>query len=121
MSEPHIVINGTRLTDAQAMSVRVAVSSFRGEMLGPNVLGNDAHGITMAKRRTATGWVKSSICWCARRMTSGWREPLLTPERKLAGTSRFAVLSPSVTKVLDNGIVTCHTAFVSESSDSLPE
>jgi hypothetical protein len=49
MNEPHIVINGIKLTDQQAMAVRVAVSSFRGEMTGPNPLGNDAHGIFMAK------------------------------------------------------------------------
>lgn len=42
-TEPEIVINGTRLTSAQAMAVRVAVSTFDGDC------GDDEHGRRMSK------------------------------------------------------------------------
>ncbi len=42
--EPYITVNGVALTDAQAMSVRVACTSFLTEMSDPNVLGTDAIG-----------------------------------------------------------------------------
>jgi hypothetical protein len=42
MAEPTIIVNGHALTSAQAMAVRVAVSSFNYE------LGDDNHGQTMA-------------------------------------------------------------------------
>jgi hypothetical protein len=54
MNEPTITVNGVTLTEAEAISVRVAVSSFLGEMQGPNPLGNDAHGIFMAAAYTRT-------------------------------------------------------------------
>jgi len=41
--EPTIIINGHRLTRAQSMTVRVALSSFEADC------GNDAHGIAMTK------------------------------------------------------------------------
>ena len=41
--EPDITINGTRLTSAQAMAVRVAVSSFDADC------GDDEHGKAMSK------------------------------------------------------------------------
>lgn len=45
--EPEIIINGIRLTDAQAMAVRVAVSSFDVDC------GDDEHGRAMNKAYTA--------------------------------------------------------------------
>lgn len=48
MTEPHIIINGIELTEAQAMAVRVAVSSFYTEMGAPDALGEDEHGRAMA-------------------------------------------------------------------------
>ena len=44
--EPEITINGVRLTNAQAMAVRVAVSSFDADC------GDDEHGIAMTKAYT---------------------------------------------------------------------
>lgn len=41
--EPEIVINGTRLSHAQAMTVRVAITSFNPDC------GDDQHGIAMTK------------------------------------------------------------------------
>lgn len=38
LGEPEIIINGVRLNEAQAMTVRVAVSNFNPEC------GKDAHG-----------------------------------------------------------------------------
>ena len=43
MQEPEIIINGKPLTNAQAMTVRVAVSSFEPDC------GDDGHGAAMAK------------------------------------------------------------------------
>jgi hypothetical protein len=47
MREPEIVINGTRLTDAQAMSVRAAITNFHAETAHPHALGTDEHGLKM--------------------------------------------------------------------------
>lgn len=47
--EPHIVVNGIELSTAQAMAVRVALSSFAAEMGAPDALGGDLHGRTMAR------------------------------------------------------------------------
>ena len=44
--EPEITINGMRLTNAQAMAVRVAVSSFDADC------GDDDHGRAMTKAYT---------------------------------------------------------------------
>lgn len=46
--EPKIVINGKFLSDAQAMTVRVAVNSFSID-LQSNGLGDDEHGKAMTK------------------------------------------------------------------------
>lgn len=46
-SEPDIVINGTRLTSAQAMTIRVALESFAMDMSRSHALGTDKHGIYM--------------------------------------------------------------------------
>lgn len=35
IKEPDITINGVPLSSAQAMAVRVAVSNFYGELMGP--------------------------------------------------------------------------------------
>jgi hypothetical protein len=43
-SEPEIRINGIALTTAQAMSVRVAVSSFFMELSDEDALGEDDSG-----------------------------------------------------------------------------
>ena len=45
-NEPKISINGKPLTNAQAMAVRVAISSFESD-LNSNGLGSDEHGEAM--------------------------------------------------------------------------
>ena len=47
--EPEIVVNGVRLSEGQAMTVRVALTTFHGEMLRPAALGDDEHGRHMSK------------------------------------------------------------------------
>ena len=47
--EADIVINGVKLTFAQSMTLRVAMSSFRSEMSEEDALGNDGHGKFMAE------------------------------------------------------------------------
>jgi hypothetical protein len=47
--EPDIIINGVRLNTAQAMTVRVALTSFGLEMNEPDALGDDEHGRAMSK------------------------------------------------------------------------
>lgn len=49
MSEPEITINGHRLTQAQAMAVRVAIVNYAMEMADPLALGDDDHGKAMTK------------------------------------------------------------------------
>lgn len=44
MSEPKISINGTSLTDAQAMTLRVAVTDLHSRMSNPGALGEDETG-----------------------------------------------------------------------------
>ncbi len=46
--EPKITINGKSLTEAQAMTIRVAVNSFSID-LQSNGLGDDEHGKAMTK------------------------------------------------------------------------
>lgn len=48
-SEADVVINGTRLSYAQSMTLRVGIGSFKSEMSRPDALGNDDHGRFMAK------------------------------------------------------------------------
>ncbi len=45
--EPTITINGRPLTPSEAMAVRVAISSYHGEMADPTALGDDEHGRAM--------------------------------------------------------------------------
>jgi hypothetical protein len=47
MDEPEIIINGVHLTNAQAMAVRVAISSFDVDC------GDDEHGLAMSKAYAA--------------------------------------------------------------------
>lgn len=47
MSEPAITINGVPLTEAQAMTVRVAIGSFAIDMQHDDALGDDKHGRNM--------------------------------------------------------------------------
>jgi hypothetical protein len=47
MLEPHITINGVTLSDAQAMTVRVALESFVSSLADPDGLGDDDHGHAM--------------------------------------------------------------------------
>lgn len=49
MNEAMVTVNGTPLTDAQVMTMRVALTSFMTDMKEPNALGNDEHGLFMAK------------------------------------------------------------------------
>lgn len=46
MNEPEITINGNKLTEAQAITIRVAVESFYSD-LEDKGLGNDQHGKAM--------------------------------------------------------------------------
>ena len=48
MMEPQIIINGTPLTSAQAMMVRVAIETFSVDLI-INGLGDDEHGNAMVK------------------------------------------------------------------------
>lgn len=54
MKEPTIIINGAELTDAQAMTVRVAVTSFAIEMNEPNALGVGGDPLAKAYSQQAT-------------------------------------------------------------------
>lgn len=48
--EPDIVVNGRKLSEAEAMAVRVAVSSKIWEFHdNPDALGTDDHGRTMVR------------------------------------------------------------------------
>lgn len=49
MTEPQITIDGVDLSPAQAMAVRVAISNFYAELEQPGALGNDEHGLLLAK------------------------------------------------------------------------
>lgn len=46
--EPSITVNGTALTPGQAMTLRVAMESFAGD-LSRDGLGDDDHGRAMTK------------------------------------------------------------------------
>lgn len=47
--EASIAINGTTLTNAQSMALRVAVNAFFAEMQKPSALGDDETGVAIAK------------------------------------------------------------------------
>jgi hypothetical protein len=47
-NEAVVTINGKRLTEAQSMTLRVAISSF-GSSSTDGSLGDDEHGMIMAK------------------------------------------------------------------------
>lgn len=47
MRVPVITVNGEQLSDAQAMSVRVAITNFHAETGHPHALGTDEHGLKM--------------------------------------------------------------------------
>lgn len=47
-TEAQIIINGHALSDAQSMALRVACTSFHGEMSVDGALGEDKHGRQMA-------------------------------------------------------------------------
>lgn len=47
--EPVITVNGFTLSVGQAMSVRVAITSYMSEMGQPGALGDDEHGRAMAQ------------------------------------------------------------------------
>lgn len=46
-AEAIIIINGVEINAAQAMALRVAVTSYHAEMADENVLGDDEHGRKM--------------------------------------------------------------------------
>lgn len=48
-AEPDITINGTALTFAQAMTLRVAIGQFLMGLQEPDALGDDEHGLVMTK------------------------------------------------------------------------
>jgi hypothetical protein len=45
--EPHIVLNGTELSSAQSIAIRVAIESFWSTLDDPDYLGADEHGRKM--------------------------------------------------------------------------
>jgi hypothetical protein len=47
--EPEIIINGVTMSFSQSMTIRVALESFASEMWQPGALGDDDHGVTMAR------------------------------------------------------------------------
>lgn len=47
-NEAKITINGVELNNAQAITVRVAISAFLSTLLNDKCLGNDDHGKEMA-------------------------------------------------------------------------
>jgi hypothetical protein len=47
MSEAEITISGVKLSQAQAMVVRMACSAMHREMQSPDALGDDEHGRRM--------------------------------------------------------------------------
>lgn len=49
VKEAEITIDGVRLSVSQSMTVRVALSGFSSDMSKPDALGNDEHGLAMAK------------------------------------------------------------------------
>jgi hypothetical protein len=49
MTEPTIILNGTRLTDGQAMTLRCALQTKLSEMSDPDALGSDETGQSIAK------------------------------------------------------------------------
>ncbi len=53
MNEPRIEINGQQLSAAQAMTVRVACTSYLEEMANPDALGSDALGRQMTAAYSA--------------------------------------------------------------------
>jgi hypothetical protein len=60
--EPAIVINGTLLTAAQAMTVRVAIQSFATELAETDALGADETGREIASAyRDAIGVINRLI------------------------------------------------------------
>lgn len=59
--EPIITVNGTPLTSAEAMTVRVALETF-DMTLAADGLGDDAHGKTMVKLyRTAIRGIRDAL------------------------------------------------------------
>jgi hypothetical protein len=48
-AEPAITVNGRRLTEAQAMTVRVALNHFSRDMGESGALGGGEHGKAMSK------------------------------------------------------------------------
>lgn len=48
--EARITINGTEISPAMSMTLRVAIESFKSDLVkNPESLGNDAHGLAMHK------------------------------------------------------------------------
>ena len=47
MKEATVIVDGVELTQAQVMTMRVALSSFATDMTRPGVLGEDKHGEKM--------------------------------------------------------------------------
>ena len=56
MNEPPITINGTTLTQGQAMTLRVALTTFLMEMSEDDALGADESGKALARAYEDSGW-----------------------------------------------------------------
>jgi hypothetical protein len=56
VSEPRITVNGTELTEAQALAVRLALGAFQVALMRPDSLGEDDIG-----RTTAADYMQSIV------------------------------------------------------------
>ena len=65
--EPVIIIDGIRLTTAEAMTVRVAVGDYQRQMSEPGALGEDDHGEAMRKAYLNHTQRLSGLMACNRR------------------------------------------------------
>jgi hypothetical protein len=54
MNEPDITINGVKLTQGQAMTIRVALQNYAHDLKAPDALGGDVCG-----RAIASGYLKN--------------------------------------------------------------
>lgn len=47
--EAEVIINGIKLTNAQSMTLRAALTDFRAQMSSDGALGDDPHGRSMTQ------------------------------------------------------------------------
>lgn len=76
-AEPDIIVNGVKLNDAQAMTVRVALIGFLTELQNPDTLGKDKHGRSMVELYKTTGSEVQNIM--LNNLAEGLRPPEIIP------------------------------------------